>query len=201
MDSLKNLFISAVITISSYSYSIEINDILLPFNEYSALRLLAKSKVSTIQLPALFNSDINDIYGEDKNNNQFRDDYEAMLLSNYQHPEYVAMGLLSAKHWKLLLDIHNNNLTITDKKHAKAILELSLEINHCYYHLQRIDKDLHSPLLSYFNTEQRLTAKKDAEQKLFSLIGKQQESRSHERLPCEVFSTMLSAELDSAVSS
>ncbi|WP_299013075.1 hypothetical protein [uncultured Photobacterium sp.] len=196
MNSLKKYIFIATLLISKQSYSIESNAIGLPFNEYNALQLLAKWKVSTIELPTYISNVHSDIYGEDNNKNQLRDDYEKVLLSIYQRPEYVVMGLLAAKKWDRLLDIYSNSLIIEDTNQAKEILAESLAINRCYYHLQTIDNNLSSPVLAYFNTDQRINAKKEAELKLISLIGNQQESLSLNRQSCRVFNTMLKTALN-----
>jgi len=59
--------------------------------------LLAKWRVSTIELPLFINTEYKNLYGEDINQNHIRDDYEKMLIAAYTSPEYVAMGLLAVK--------------------------------------------------------------------------------------------------------
>lgn len=177
------------------SYAAEKDNISLPFNEYKALELLAKWKVSTIELPLYIDTELKDIYGADNNQNRVRDDYEQTLLSTYQRPEYVVMGLLAAQKWDRLLDIYTHTLQVEEVNHAKGVFTESIAINRCYYHLQTVDSSLSSPVLAYFNTDERLNAKKEAEEKLLSVIGEQHNTLSFHSEPCSVFTLLLKTAL------
>ncbi|PSW00134.1 hypothetical protein [Photobacterium lipolyticum] len=176
-------------------------DISLPFNEYYALALLAKWRVSSIELPQhtdFFNDiDGNDIYGADLNNNQIRDDYEKMLLSSYERPEYVVMGILATKKWNILFDVYTNNVQIHTLQQAKTIFIDNIAINRCYYDLQQIDRHLASPILAYFNTDDRLNAKRLAEEQLLAAIGENHHTLVFHNQPCEIFSELLKVALNS----
>ena len=176
-------------------------DISLPFNEYHALALLAKWRVSSAELPQhtdFFNGiDGNDIYGADLNNNQIRDDYEKMLLSSYERPEYVVMGILATNKWNILFDVYTKKVQISTLKQAKTIFIENMAINRCYYDLQQIDPHLTSPVLAYFNTDERLTAKRLAEEQLLAVIGKNHPILVMRSQPCEIFSDLLKVALNS----
>lgn len=167
----------------------------LPFNEYNALKLLAKWKVSTIELPVYIDQELKDIYGADNNQNQVRDDYEKMLLSTYQRPEYVVMGLLAAKEWDRLLDIYNNTVKIEDTNQAKALIGGNNAIRECYFQLQKIDNTLISPVQAFFNSDERLNAKKQAEGNLLSMLEKQHKTPTFHNKPCSVFTHLLKTAL------
>lgn len=163
----------------------------LPFNEYNALKLLAKWKVSTIELPLYIDNELDDIHGADNNQNMVRDDYEKVLLSSYQRPEYVVMGLLAAQEWGHLLDVYTNNLEFKDISQAKAFLDENADIKMCYAKLQKIDNMLLSPIDAYFNTGTRQSAKLAAEEKLLSVIGRQHKTASANTKPCSVFTRLI----------
>lgn len=176
-------------------------DISLPFNEYYALALLAKWRVSSTELPQhtdFFNDiDVGDLYGTDLNNNQIRDDYEKMLLSSYERPEYVVMGILATRKWDILFDVYTNDVQTHTLKQAKTIFIENMAINHCYYDLQQIDRHLASPILAYFNTDDRLNAKKFAEERLLAAIGENHHALVFYNQPCEIFSDLLKVALNS----
>ncbi|MGF1690715.1 hypothetical protein [Photobacterium kagoshimensis] len=166
----------------------------LPFNQYSALSLLAKWQVSSAELPAFIEMNNDSLFGADGNENMVRDDYEKALLNAYQKPEYVVMGLLSTHVWQRLLQLNVNEDTITTNKEAISLLVNSMSINHCYYLLQQVDQNLMSPLLVYFNTQQRLDAKKYAEHQLLAIIGNQQHKIEFPAEPCSVFANLIHSE-------
>ncbi|MGF1759493.1 hypothetical protein L4D76_16420 [Photobacterium sagamiensis] len=176
-------------------------DISLPFNEYYALALLAKWRVSSAELPQhtdFFNGiDGNGIYGADLNNNQIRDDYEKMLLSSYERPEYVVMGILATKKWDILFDVYTKNVQINTLKQAKTIFIENMAINRCYYDLQQIDRQLTSPILAYFNTDERLNAKRLAEEQLLAVIGENHHTLVFHKQPCKIFSNLIKVALNS----
>ncbi|MCW8329278.1 hypothetical protein MD588_10720 [Photobacterium sp. SDRW27] len=197
MKPLLQVLALLAITTQTPTYAADKENISLPFNEYNALKLLAKWKVSTVELPQYIDTDTNGVYGADHNHNHIRDDYEQMLLSTYHRPEYVVMGLLAAKKWDRLLDIYTRSLLVEDVDLAKGVFAESIAINRCYYHLQAVDNSLTSPVLAYFNTDERLQAKKSAEDNLLSVIGDQHNTLSFSNQPCTVFSTFLKTALSS----
>lgn len=166
----------------------------LPFNQYSALTLLAKWQVSSTELPAFIEMSNDSLFGTDENENSVRDDYEKALLNAYQKPEYVVMGLLSTHVWQRLLQLNVDVNTIKTNKEAISLLVNSMSINHCYYLLQQVDQNLMSPLLVYFNTQQRLDAKKNAEHQLLTIIGNQQHKIEFPTEPCSVFANLIHSE-------
>lgn len=172
-------------------YPTDNKEVNLPFNQFNALELLAEWKVSTIELPLYFDTESSNLYGEDINQNQVRDDYEKALLETYRSPEYVAMGLLAAKKWERLLDIYSNRLIVDDVSQAKKIFVDIVAINRCYDNLQSIDSTVTSPVLNYFNTDERGIAKKKAEEKLRTIIGGQQITLTVHDQPCTMLSTWL----------
>ncbi|KXI24307.1 hypothetical protein [Photobacterium sanguinicancri] len=189
------LAFTMMITASSHAGSLDSeHHIDLPFNQYSALNLLAKWQVSSTELPAYVETNNDNLFGTDNNENSVRDDYEKALLNAYQKPEYVVMGLLSTYVWQRLLQLNVNTNIVTTNKEAIALLVNSMSINHCYYLLQQVDQDLMSPVLVYFNTQQRLDAKKQAEHKLLTLIGNQQNKIEFPSEPCSVFANLIHSE-------
>lgn len=164
----------------------------LPLNEYHALEILALKKVSSSQVPRPYEIlSTNDKVMNDINHNNIRDDYERLLLSQYQRPEYVAMGILAAAHWDRLLATLNQKdriLSIT----ALSLITNNIAINQCYYSLQQVDNTLISPILNYFNTDQQLIIKDKAEEKLLAIIATSPFTITFEPQPCQKF--MLLAE-------
>ncbi|OAN11485.1 hypothetical protein A3K86_21360 [Photobacterium jeanii] len=192
----------ALVSFSTYGFSqtaldTQLNNqhhIDLPFNQYSALKLLAKWQVSSTELPAYTEINSELLFGSDYNNNNVRDDYEKALLAAYKQPEYVVMGLLATSIWQRLLQLYNSPEQKLSEKEAIELLVNSMSINHCYYLLQQVDQDLMSPILIYFNTQQRLTAKKEAEHQLLSIIGNQQNKITFPNQPCTIFANLIHSE-------
>lgn len=125
----------------------------------------------------------------DINHNNIRDDYERLLLSQYQRPEYVAMGILAAAHWDRLLATLNQKdriLSIT----ALSLITNNIAINQCYYSLQQVDNTLISPILNYFNTDQQLVIKDKAEEKLLAIIATSPFTITFEPQPCQRFTLL-----------
>ncbi|WP_394166751.1 hypothetical protein [Photobacterium piscicola] len=159
----------------------------LPLNEYHALEILALKKVSSSQVPRPYEIlSTNDKVMNDINHNNIRDDYERLLLSQYQRPEYVAMGILAAAHWDRLLATLNQKdriLSIT----AFSLITNNIAINQCYYSLQQVDNTLISPILNYFNTDQQLVIKDKAEEKLLAIVATSPFTITFEPQPCQKF--------------
>ncbi len=170
------------------------NHIQLPLNEYSALSILAKWHVSSSELPfeqiemITTQSLSKDLWGNDVNRNLIRDDYEKILLSSYQRPEYVVMGLLASKRWDRILELINDQ-TISTAESLKLMKDM-IAINRCYFQLQQIDQHLRSPILDYFNTPERLQVKEQAEIKLLKNIGNRQHHLVNHNNPCDFFGAM-----------
>ena len=178
----------------------------LPLNEYYALEILALKKVSSSQVPRPYYVTVstkmplstnNDVV-IDINNNNVRDDYERLLLTQYQRPEYVAMGILAAAHWDRLA------ATITQDDRIPSITAMTLitnniAINQCYYSLQQIDKTLISPILNYFNTEQRITIKLQAEEKLLDIIASSSFTVVFDPQPCQRFTLLAESMLQTTL--
>ncbi|MEC6882068.1 hypothetical protein [Photobacterium piscicola] len=162
----------------------------LPLNEYHALEILALKKVSSSQVPRPYEIlSTNDKVMNDINHNNIRDDYERLLLSQYQRPEYVAMGILAAAHWDRLLATLNQKdriLSIT----ALSLITNNIAINQCYYSLQQVDNTLISPILNYFNTDQQLVIKDKAEEKLLAIIATSPFTITFEPQPCQRFTLL-----------
>ncbi|MEC6898604.1 hypothetical protein [Photobacterium piscicola] len=162
----------------------------LPLNEYHALEILALKKVSSSQVPRAYEIlSTNDKVMNDINHNNIRDDYERLLLSQYQRPEYVAMGILAAAHWDRLLATLNQKdriLSIT----ALSLITNNIAINQCYYSLQQVDNTLISPILNYFNTDQQLVIKDKAEEKLLAIIATSPFTITFEPQPCQRFTLL-----------
>lgn len=172
----------------------------LPLNEYHALEILALKKVSSSQVPRPYDVlSTNDKTMTDLNNNNIRDDYERLLLDQYQRPEYVAMGILAAAHWDRLIATHNQKdriLLIT----AITLITNNIAINQCYFSLQQIDNTLVSPILNYFNTDQRLAIKNQAEEKLLTIIASSPFTISFEPKPCQKFTLLAKSMLQTTFS-
>ncbi|MEC6797195.1 hypothetical protein VXS03_09035 [Photobacterium sp. S4TG1] len=162
----------------------------LPLNEYHSLEILALKNVSSSQVPRPYDIlSTNDNMLADINHNNIRDDYERLLLKQYQRPEYVAMGILAAAHWDRLIATHKQTdriLSIT----AVTLIANNIAINQCYYSLQQIDSSLISPILNYFNTEQRLALKDQAEEKLLAIIAASPFTITFEPQPCQKFTLL-----------
>lgn len=169
----------------------------LPLNEYHALEILALRKVSSSQVPLPYDMPQNtqsllpidtDIV-IDINHNKIRDDYERLLLTQYQRPEYVAMGVLAAAHWDRLVATHTQNDRVPSIT-ALTLITNNIAINQCYYSLQQIDNTLISPILNYFNTEQRLAIKDQAEEKLLAIIALSPFTIIFDPQPCQRFTLL-----------
>ena len=163
----------------------------LPLNQFKSLEILATKNVSSSQVPRPYQQDDTSVngslFGVDLNNNGIRDDYERMLLKSYQRSEYVAMGILAAERWDKLLRLLQSQDTVKTQYQALELFNDNIAINQCYYSLQQIDKTLVSPVLSYFNNEQLLEAKYQAELLLLDIIGNKQTSFTFHQEPCERF--------------
>ena len=169
----------------------------LPLNEYYALQILAFKEVSSSQVPRPYNTPLNTDQllpvnhdsVVDLNHNDIRDDYERLLLAQYQRPEYVAMGILAAAHWNRLTTVvaQDNRISLIT---AMTLIANNIAINQCYYSLQQIDDTLMSPILSYFNTEQRITLKHQAEEKLLAIIATSPFTVIFEPQPCQRFTLL-----------
>ena len=179
----------------------------LPLNEYHALAILALKEVSTGQVPRPYNapsyspttSSANNVQLIDINNNNVRDDYERLLLTQYKRPEYVAMGILAAAHWDRLAATHTQEDRIPSIT-AITLLTNNIAINQCYYSLQQIDNTLVSPILHYFNTEQRIAIKQQAEEKLLSIIANSPFSITFVPQPCQRFTLLAESMLQTTFS-
>ncbi|WP_297483272.1 hypothetical protein [uncultured Photobacterium sp.] len=171
----------------------------LPLNEYHALEILALKKVSSGQVPRPYDlSSANDDIGVDINHNNIRDDYERLLLNQYQRPEYVAMGILAAAHWDRLIATYSQK----DRIHlitAITLITNNIAINQCYYSLQQIDNTLISPILNYFNTEQHLEIKNQAEEKLLAIIATSPFTITFEPQPCQKFTLLAESMLQTTL--
>lgn len=163
----------------------------LPLNQYRALEILAEKNVSSHQVPrpyTLPNSvNHNRPFGLDLNQNGIRDDYERMLLTSYQRSEYVAMGILAAERWDKLLRLLHSQNQIKTRFQALQLFNDTIAINQCYYSLQKTDKSLISPVLSYFNNDKLLHAKYQAELLLLDIIGNDQSNFTFLQQPCKRF--------------
>ncbi|SKA15404.1 hypothetical protein CZ814_01319 [Photobacterium toruni] len=172
----------------------------LPLNEYTALEVLILKKVSSSQVPrpydipstALLATNNNEV--TDINHNNIRDDYERLLLIQYQRPEYIAMAILAAAHWDRLIATYSQSERITSIT-ALALMTNNIAINQCYYSLQQIDNTLTSPILNYFDTEQKLTIKNKAEAKLLAIIASSPFSITFDVQPCQRFTLLAEAML------
>ena len=120
-----------------------------------------------------------------------------MLLSSYERPEYVVMGILATKKWDILFDVYTKNAQINTLKQAKTIFIENMAIKRCYYDLQQIDREITSPILAFFNTDERLNAKRLAEEQLLAAIGKNHPTFALQSQPCEIFSDLLKVALNS----
>ena len=180
----------------------------LPLNEYHSLKILALKKVSSSQVPRPYDMPQNTQSSLpidtdtviDINHNNIRDDYERLLLTQYQRPEYVAMGVLAAAHWDRLIVTHNQKeriLLIT----AITLITNNIAINQCYYSLQQIDNTLVSPILNYFNTERRITIKDQAEEKLLNIIATSPFNITFEPQPCQRFTLLAESMLQTTFTS
>ncbi|WP_305462085.1 hypothetical protein [Photobacterium leiognathi] len=162
----------------------------LPLNQFKSLEILSAKNVSSGQVPRPYQFTGNNqasLFGVDLNNNGIRDDYERMLLKSYQRSEYVAMGVLAAERWDKLLRLLQSQESIKTPYQALELFNDTIAINQCYYSLQQIDKTLISPVLSYFNNDQLLEAKYQAELLLLDIIGSKQTSFTFHQEPCERF--------------
>lgn len=163
----------------------------LPLNQFRALEILAAKNVSSHQVPRPYQMPNsikrNELFGSDLNENGIRDDYERMLLKSYKRSEYVAMGILAAERWDKLLRLLHSQDNIKTRFQALQLFNDNIAINQCYYSLQKVDKNLISPILSYFNNDQLLDAKYQAELLLLDIIGNNQASFTFHQQPCERF--------------
>ncbi|PQJ62479.1 hypothetical protein [Photobacterium angustum] len=163
----------------------------LPLNQFRALEILAEKNVSSHQVPRPYampnTANHNELFGLDLNQNGIRDDYERMLLTSYQRSEYVAMGILAAERWDTLLRLLHSQDQIKTRFQALELFNDNIAINQCYYSLQKKDKSLISPVLSYFNNDKLLEAKYQAELLLLDIIGDDQTNFTFHQQPCKRF--------------
>lgn len=163
----------------------------LPLNQFRSLEILAEKNVSSHQVPRPYimpdTADHAELFGSDINANGIRDDYERMLLKSYQRSEYVAMGILAAERWDKLLRLLHSQEEIKTSFQALELFNDNIAINQCYYSLQKVDKSLISPVLNYFNNDQLLDAKYQAELLLLDIIGNNQANFTFHQKPCERF--------------
>lgn len=179
----------------------------LPLNEYHALAILALKKVSSSQVPRPYNAPLHSFTALptnndqliDINNNNVRDDYERLLLTQYKRPEYVAMGVLAAAHWDRLAATHTQKDRIPLIT-AVTLITNNIAINQCYYSLQQIDNTLVSPILHYFNTEQRIVIKQQSEEKLLRIIALSPFSITFDPQPCQRFTLLAESMLQTTFS-
>ncbi|EAR53285.1 hypothetical protein SKA34_04685 [Photobacterium sp. SKA34] len=167
------------------------HNVALPLNQFRALEILAEKNVSSHQVPRPYTMPLTanhtEVFDSDLNDNGIRDDYERMLLKSYQRSEYVAMGILAAERWDKLLQLLHSQEQIKTSLQALELFNDNIAINQCYYSLQKIDKSLISPVLNYFNNEQLLDAKYQAELLLLDIIGNNQANLTFHQQPCKRF--------------
>ncbi|GHA41024.1 hypothetical protein ACFFLZ_01500 [Photobacterium aphoticum] len=162
----------------------------LPINQFHALQVLATLKISSSQLPIGIDHNHRSLLGEDANENDIRDDFEASLLESYQQPEYVAMGALAAYHWQTLLKVVDKGDWKPSERDAHLMMNTQKAIDKCYASLEKQHPDMFKPSSVYFNTPQRLAAQISAKKILrFSI-----DTTPHEHIisvnydkPCDVF--------------
>ncbi|MGF1683128.1 hypothetical protein [Photobacterium minamisatsumaniensis] len=162
----------------------------LPLNQYSALNVLAKFSVSTIQLPVGSSENANTLKGDDLNQNTIRDDFERALLCRYTRPEFVAMGVLAAIKWSQLLNLDSNKAAQLESYEIHEILNSNTAISQCYQQLSNIEPSLPASIGIYFNNQQRHRAKKYALQTLIQLSGTPKITSQYAQ-PCDVFNVLV----------
>ncbi|MGF1702638.1 hypothetical protein L4D09_20285 [Photobacterium makurazakiensis] len=162
----------------------------LPLNQYSALNVLAKFSVSSIELPIGSSENANTLKGDDLNQNTIRDDFERALLCRYTQPEFVAMGVLAAIKWSQLLNLDSNNVEQLQSNEIHEILNSNIAISQCYEQLSDIEPSLPASIGSYFNNQQRQQAKKNALKTLSSQLSGSPQITSQYTQPCDVFNVL-----------
>ena len=80
-----------------------------------------------------------------------------------------------------------------------TLITNNIAINQCYYSLQQIDKTLISPILNYFNTEQRITIKLQAEEKLLDIIASSSFTVVFDPQPCQRFTLLAESMLQTTL--
>ncbi|MGF1687602.1 hypothetical protein L4C36_13025 [Photobacterium japonica] len=185
MKAVTFLFVTSSLLLSAHALSNPV-----PINQFHALQVLANFKISSSQLPIGIDNNHRSLLGEDANENDIRDDFEASLLANYQQPEYVAMGALAAHHWQTMLQVMSKNDWRPNERDAHLMLNTHKAIDRCYASLLKENPDMFQPSAVYFNTPQRLAAQISVKKILrFSI-----DSTPHEHIisvnydkPCDVF--------------
>ncbi|PSW20338.1 hypothetical protein C9I98_09825 [Photobacterium sanctipauli] len=163
----------------------------IPINQYTALNILAKFKISTAELPNGTGDNQDGLIGDDLNKNTIRDDFERALLSTYQQPEFVAMGVLASIKWSQLFILDLSSTVDQNHSELLALTMDNLAIDACYEQLVKAIPMLQNPKTSFFNTPVRQQAKQQIEQQIRKRVPVQSFQETHYKHPCDVFKVLI----------